>query len=283
MIELKGKPVADFIYSEIQNQMLAWAIKKWELPHLAVVLVGADPASQVYVSHKQKACEKLKFKSTLIQLPAHATESDVTLTLERLNQDPTVDAVLLQLPLQAALNSKKMTEVISADKDADGLTQASLGALMAGEQRVASCTPAGIMELIRFYKISLIGKKVVILGRSLIVGLPLMHLLIQANATVTICHSKTENLKQILIAADVAFIAIGRPQFFQHTDFKKGAIVIDVGIHRLEKGLCGDVAYAEQDHLAAITPVPGGVGPMTIAMLMKNAMTLAEQHRIVKS
>ena len=279
MIELKGKPVADSIYSEIQTGVSAWPAKNWALPHLAVVLVGAEPASQVYVSHKQKACKNLNFKSTLVQLPETATEADVSLTLQKLNQDPGVDGILLQLPLPPSFDSKKMTEIILPEKDADGLTQKSLGALMTGQQQVTSCTPAGIMEMLRFYKISLVGKKVVVVGRSLIVGLPLMHLLIQKNATVTLCHSKTENLKSILADADVALIAIGKPEFFKLTDFKTGAVVVDVGIHRLEKGICGDVADGDQHHLSARTPVPGGVGPMTIAMLMKNTMTLAKQRR----
>lgn len=279
MTELKGKPVADFVYTEILNHMETWSRKKWKTPHLAVVLVGVDPASQVYVSHKQKACENLKFKSTLIRLLKTATEKDVIETLQRLNQDVDVDAILLQLPLPEHLDSKKLTEVISPEKDADGLTQASLGALMSGRHKVASCTPAGILEMIRFYKINLIHKKVIVVGRSLIVGLPLFHLLVQSNATVTLCHSKTENLKRVLLDADIVFVAIGKPQFFKHTDFKKGAIVFDIGIHRLPIGLCGDVMLDGINHLEAFSPVPGGVGPMTIAMLMKNTMTLAKLQR----
>ena len=279
MIELKGKPVADFIYSEIQTQVSSWPSKNWTQPHLAVVLVGADPASQVYVSHKQRACDKLNFKSTLIQLPETASETDISAALQKLNQDSSVDGILLQLPLPSHLDSKKMTEIISPEKDADGLTQKSLGALVTGQQRVVSCTPAGIMEMLRFYKISLVGKKVVVVGRSLIVGWPLMHLLTEANATVTLCHSKTEKIKSVLRDADIVFIAIGKPEFFKPADFKNGAVVVDVGIHRLEKGICGDVAAGVSDHLSALTPVPGGVGPLTIAMLMKNTMTLAKQRR----
>lgn len=281
MIELKGKPVADSIFTELSNQLPLFAEKGWQKPHLVVVLVGDDPASEVYVSHKEKACQKLNFKSTLIKLPAKSSEVDVKQALQKLNNDSTVDAILLQLPLPAHLDSKKLTEVISPKKDADGLTQASLGALMAGQQKVASCTPAGILQMLQFYKINLLNKKVVVIGRSLIVGLPLFHLLLQKNATVTLCHSKTENLKEQIKIADVVFVAIGKANFFKVSDFKKDAVVVDVGIHRLESGLCGDVdGQGASDHLAALTPVPGGVGPLTIAMLMKNTMTLALENRI---
>ncbi len=281
MTELKGKPVADAIYAEIAAQISAWNQKKWAAPHLAVVLVGGDPASEVYVSHKQKACEKLNFKSTLVRLPESSSESEIANVIQKLNADASVDAILMQLPLPSHLDGKKMTELIETQKDADGLTQASLGALVAGKQVVASCTPAGIIEILKFYKISFTNKKVAVLGRSLIVGLPLFHLLIQENATVTLCHSKTENLKSVLADMDVVFVAIGKPEFFKTTDFKKGTVVIDVGIHRMPGGLCGDVAAGPADHLAARTPVPGGVGPMTIAMLMKNTFTLANQKRMI--
>ncbi len=281
MTELKGKPVADTIYADIAKQISAWNQKKWAVPHLAVLLVGSDPASEVYVSHKQKACEKLNFKSTLIRLSENSSEVEITKAVQQLNSDENIDAILMQLPLPGHLDGKKMTELICPAKDADGLTQASLGALVAGKQIVASCTPAGIIEILKYYKIEIVNKKVAVLGRSLIVGLPLFHLLVQENATVTLCHSKTDNLKSVLADMDVVFVAIGKPEFFKSTDFKKGAVVIDVGIHRKPEGLCGDVATGSADHLAARTPVPGGVGPMTIAMLMKNTLTLAAKHRSV--
>ena len=279
MTELKGKPVADAIYVDITVQISTWNQKQWSAPHLAVLLVGSDPASEVYVSHKQKACEKLNFKSTVIRLSENSTEIEIAMVLQKLNNDKSVDAILMQLPLPSHLDGKKMTELIHPAKDADGLTQASLGALVAGKQIVASCTPAGIIEILKFYKINLVNKKVAVLGRSLIVGLPLFHLLVQENATVTLCHSKTDNLKTIIADMDVVFVAIGKPEFFKSTDFKKGAVVIDIGIHRKPEGLCGDIAAGNSDHLAARTPVPGGVGPMTIAMLMKNTLTLAAKHR----
>ncbi len=279
MIDMQGKPVADSIYAEIAEQISAWKLKKWTAPHLAVVLVGADPASEVYISHKKKACEKLNYKSTLVRLSENSSEADVAKVIQKLNADSDIDGILLQLPVPKHLDAKKMTELIAPSKDADGLTQASLGALMSGQQKVASCTPSGIIEIMKFYKINLLNKKIAVLGRSLIVGLPLFHLLVQENATVTLCHSKTANLKSIIADMDIVFVAIGKPEFFSELDFKKGAVVIDVGIHRTSGGLCGDVARGGSDYLAARTPVPGGVGPMTIAMLMKNTMTLAAMNR----
>lgn len=280
MIELKGKPVAESLYQEIKNNLSHWVDQGWTVPHLAVVLVGEDPASQVYVSHKQKACEKLGFKSTLIRLPGDVSEEKLSKTLQDLNSDPSVDGILLQLPLPGHLDARKMTEKISFTKDVDGLTQAALGALMVKNHKVASCTPAGIIEMLKYYKINLEGKSAVVVGRSAIVGLPLFHLLSQLNATVTLCHSKTENLKQIIKSAEYVFVAIGKPYFFKARDFAQGATVVDVGIHRIDGKIIGDVDFTDADgHLQAMTPVPGGVGPMTIALLMKNTYILAKNKR----
>lgn len=274
MLLLKAKPVAENLYSQLKSALSKGAVR----PHLAVVLVGDDPASQVYVSHKEKACENLGFKSTLIKLSANATELDLTHTLQSLNNDSGVHGILLQLPLPEPLNSKKQyfTNLISPSKDADGLTTQALGLLAAGEHMVASCTPAGIMEILKHYKISVAGKNVLVIGRSLIVGVPLFHLLNQKDATVTLAHSKTENLKEQIKNFDYVFVAVGKPHFLKATDFKKDAVVIDVGIHRTEHGLAGDVnPEGAEGHLSALTPVPGGVGPMTIAMLMMNTFKLA--------
>lgn len=276
MLELKGKPVADQIYQKITSQM---AHRSLRAPHLTVVLVGDDPASQVYVQHKQKACEKLGFKSTLMQLPADTSEKKLTETLQKLNADAGVDAILMQLPLPAHLDAKKMTNLIAVGKDADALTSASLGQLVTQQQVVASCTPAGVVEILKHYQLDVAGKNVLVIGRSQIVGLPLFHLLNQLNATVTLAHSKTSQLKKMLLDFDFVFVAIGKAQFFKATDFKKDAVVIDVGIHRLPQGLVGDVApTGAENHLRALTPVPGGVGPMTIAMLMHNTFKLAEKR-----
>ena len=281
MIQLKGKPVADSVFAELSNQLPKWAESKWAVPSLAVILVGDDPASEVYVANKQKACQQLEFKSEIIRMSAESSESEVAATIQKLNLNSSVDAILLQLPLPKHLDSKKLTNLISADKDADGLTQASLGSLMAQQQTVTSCTPAGILRMLDYYKIDLTNKKVTVVGRSLIVGLPLFHLLLQRNATVTLCHSKTVNTKEILSQSDISIIAIGHANYFKVTDFKKGSVVIDVGIHRLASGLCGDVDSTNAEtHLSAKSPVPGGVGLMTIAMLMQNTFTLALRNRL---
>lgn len=274
MLELRGKPVADQIYQKIASEL---ARDPFDKPHLAVVLVGEDAASQVYVQHKQKACEKLGFESSLIQLPSDTSEIKLTETLQSLNKNSKIHGILLQLPLPKHLDSKKFTDLISPEKDADGLTTTSLGKLMAGQQKIASCTPAGIIEILKHYKVDVSGKNVLVIGRSQIVGLPLFHLLNQLNATVTLAHSKTSDLKKLVSEFDYVFVAVGKPHFLKATDFKKGAVVIDVGIHRLASGLVGDVDPSEAAaHLSALTPVPGGVGPMTIAMLMLNTYKLAK-------
>lgn len=274
MLQLKGKPVAECIYNQIKENLKERSKK----PHLAVILVGEDPASQVYVSHKQKACESLGFKSTMVKLSEKSTAAELSQKIDELNKDPGVDAILLQLPLPFHLDSKKMSDLIATGKDADGLTTASLGLMMAGRQIISSCTPSGIIEILKHYKISVAGKNVLVIGRSLIVGLPLFHLLIQENATVTVAHSKTENLKDLVKTFDFIFVAVGKPHFLKSTDFKKDAVVVDVGIHRQSSGLVGDVDPAgAEGHLKALTPVPGGVGPMTIAMLMHNTYKLAEK------
>ncbi len=273
MLELKGKPVADHIYQTIRDDL---STNPELIPHLVVILVGGDPASQVYVQHKQKACEKLGFKSNLVHLAENTSEKELTEKIKSLNADPSVNGILLQLPLPPHLDSKKMTELIMPSKDADALTTASLGKLMTAQQLVSSCTPAGIIEILKFYKIDVSGKNVLVIGRSQIVGLPLFHLLNQLNATVTLAHSKTTELKKLVMQFDYVFVAVGKPHFLKATDFKKNAVVVDVGIHRLQSGLVGDVDPMGADgHLAALTPVPGGVGPMTIAMLMKNTLTLS--------
>lgn len=274
MLLLKAKPVAENLYSQLKSALSKGAVK----PHLAVVLVGEDPASQVYVSHKQKACENLGFLSTLVKLPADISEEQLTEKLTSLNNDHGVHGILLQLPLPAPLNTKTQyfTNLISPFKDADSLTTQSLGLLAAGQHMVASCTPAGIIEILKHYNISVTGKNVLVIGRSLIVGIPLFHLLDLQNATVTLAHSKTENLKDLIKTFDYVFVAVGKPHFLSAVDFKKNAVVVDVGIHRTDKGLIGDVNPENAEgHLQALTPVPGGVGPMTIAMLMMNTFKLA--------
>lgn len=276
MLKLKGKAVADSLYKELREKTLNWERK----PHLSVVLVGNDPASEIYVSHKQKACEALGFGSSLHRLSDKATAAELRATLLQLNQDSSVDAILLQLPLPEHLNAREMTDLIAFEKDADGLTTMALGKLAAGQQLVSSCTPSGVIEILKHYQIPVQSRKALIVGRSLIVGTPLFHLLNQQNATVTLAHSKTPDLKKMLQEYESVFVAIGKPKFFKAQDFKKDAVVVDVGIHRLADGICGDVdSDGAEEYLSALTPVPGGVGPMTIAMLMKNTYLLAEQSR----
>ena len=272
MLLLKGKPVADRIYAELKQKIQSFKLQ----PHLVVMLVGDDPASKVYVSHKQKACAELGFRSTLVKLSADATEQEVANEIKHLNSNPDVDAILLQLPLPGHLNAKQMTNLISPEKDADSLTHTSMGRLVASDHKVASCTPAGIIEMFKHYDIELSGQRVLVIGRSLIVGMPMFHLLTQRNATVTLAHSKTEDLKELVKQFDIVVVAVGKPHFLKATDFKKDAVVVDVGIHRTDDGLIGDVnAEGAEAHLRALSPVPGGVGPLTIAMLMRNTFTLA--------
>lgn len=276
MLLLKGKPVAEQIYHEIRQRSQALV----KAPHLAVILVGNDPASEVYVDIKQRTCAEIGFKSSLYKFAADITEQELTKKIQELNSDSTVDAILLQLPLPPHLNARKMTNLISVQKDADGLTAQSLGLLVSAQAQVASCTPSGIMAMLRHYQLSVVGKKVLVIGRSLIVGTPLFHLLNQSNATVTLAHSKTTDLKDLVKNFDFVFVAAGQPHFLNATDFKKNAVVIDVGMHRRPEGLIGDVnPDGAEGHLSALTPVPGGVGPMTIVMLMYNTLILAEKNR----
>jgi methylenetetrahydrofolate dehydrogenase (NADP+)/methenyltetrahydrofolate cyclohydrolase len=271
MLHLKGKPVAEHVFNELKAKLQSTEVR----PHLAVILVGEDPASQVYVGHKQKACAELGFKSTLIKLNSDTTAEKLTKTISELNQDKNVNGILLQLPLPKHLDAKVMTNLIFPEKDADSLTYTSIGRLAAGQQMASSCTPAGIIEILKHYKIDVSGKKVLVIGRSLIVGIPMLHLLTQQNATVTMAHSKTENLLELVKTFDYVVVAVGKPKFIKATDFKKDAVVIDVGIHRTESGLVGDVnPEGAEENLKAFTPVPGGVGPMTIAMLMQNTYNL---------
>jgi methylenetetrahydrofolate dehydrogenase (NADP+) / methenyltetrahydrofolate cyclohydrolase len=241
-------------------------------PGLAVVLVGEDPASKVYVGRKKKACEALGFYSEEYKLPADTKEADLLALVETLNRKPEIHGILVQLPLPAGLNPQKVIETINPDKDVDGMHPASLGKLVAGLPGLRSCTPAGVMVMLEHYGISVAGKEAVVIGRSIMVGKPMAQLLVEANATVTICHSKTKNIGEVIRRADIVVAAIGKPKFVTADMVKDGAVVVDVGINRTAEGkLVGDVDYeAIAPKASAITPVPGGVGPMTIALLMKN-------------
>jgi methylenetetrahydrofolate dehydrogenase (NADP+) / methenyltetrahydrofolate cyclohydrolase len=241
-------------------------------PGLAVVLVGEDPASKVYVGRKKKACEALGFYSEEYKLPADTKEADLLALVETLNRKPEIHGILVQLPLPAGLNPQKVIETINPDKDVDGMHPTSLGKLVAGLPGLRSCTPAGVMVMLEHYGISVAGKEAVVIGRSIMVGKPMAQLLMEANATVTICHSRTQNIGDVIRRADIVVAAIGKPKFVKANMVKDGAVVVDVGINRTAEGkLVGDVDYeAIAPKASAITPVPGGVGPMTIALLMKN-------------
>jgi methylenetetrahydrofolate dehydrogenase (NADP+)/methenyltetrahydrofolate cyclohydrolase len=269
---LDGKKTAQEIRAEIRDEIEK--IKKERKPGLAVVLVGEDPASKVYVSSKIRTCREVGIASIEIKLDEDVTEEELLNIINNLNNDKTVDGILVQLPLPKHIDEKKVIETISVEKDVDGFNPEHLGNLFLGDDKgFKACTPFGIMELLNRYKIELEGKDVVIVGRSNIVGKPLIGLFLNAGATVTVCHSKTKNLKEKTAAADILVVAIGKAKFVTADMVKEGAVVVDVGINRTETGLCGDVDYENVlSKVEAITPVPGGVGPMTIAMLLKNTL-----------
>lgn len=246
---------------------------------LAVIQVGADPASSVYVRNKKKACEYIGIESVAFELAEETTEGELLEIIDKLNKDPKIKGILCQLPVPKHIDEDKIIKAISPEKDVDGFHVANVGALVTGTEGYVSCTPAGIIQLLKRSNVSIEGKHAVVVGRSNIVGKPMSLLLLRENATVTICHSKTANLKEICKSADILVAAIGKPKFFDETYVKAGAVVIDVGIHRKEDGtLCGDVDFDKVEPIcSAITPVPGGVGPMTIAMLMNNCVESIEK------
>ena len=244
---------------------------------LAVVQVGNNPASTVYVNNKKKACAYIGIRSESYELPETITERELLELVERLNADEKVNGILVQLPLPKTLNEDKILRAISPEKDVDGFHPVSVGRLWLGEKGFLSCTPAGIIQLLKRSGISIEGKECVVVGRSNIVGKPMAALLLRENATVTIAHSKTRNLKEVTKRADILIAAVGQQQMIDDTYIKEGAVVIDVGMHRdAQNKLCGDVDFEKvKEKASAITPVPGGVGPMTIAMLMNNCLETA--------
>ena len=245
---------------------------------LAVIIVGDDPASKVYVNNKKKACEKLGITSYEYVLPESTTQEELMQTVKELNERADVNGILCQLPLPKHLDSNAVIDAIAPEKDVDCFSPTNVGLLNIGRGRLSPCTPAGIMDMLEYKNISVSGKHCVVIGRSNIVGKPMSALLLAADATVTVCHSKTQNLKEITKTADVLIAAVGRPKFVTADMVKDGAVIIDVGIHRTESGkLYGDVDFESVEPKASyITPVPGGVGPMTIARLMRNTVTAAK-------
>ena len=274
---IDGKKISQDIKDEIRSKVEALKEDGIETT-LAVILVGNDPASGVYVNNKKKACEYTGIRSLSYELPEDTKEEDLLKLIDELNQDNSVDGILVQLPLPKQINEDRVIRRISPDKDVDGFHPESVGRLSIGARGFVSCTPAGIIELLKRSDVEIDGKNCVVIGRSNIVGKPMAMLLLRESGTVTVCHSHTKNLKEITRQADILVVAIGKPQMIDGSYVKEGATVIDVGIHRLEgKKLCGDVDYDSVFPVAGmITPVPGGVGPMTIAGLMKNCLEAAK-------
>ncbi len=281
MQKLDGKIVAEACRKQIKSKAEQFQRQNGRPVGLAVCIVGEDPASQVYVANKLKACEEVGFYSVEKKLPASISVSELKKIITDLNQDNKIDGILVQLPLPKSLSSKEVLNWVAPEKDADCLTAANLGRLWSGEPWSIPCTPYGVMKILEHYKIQAAGKRAVVVGRSNIVGKPMAHLLTEANATVTVCHSKTPNTREHTSQADIVVVAAGQPRFLGKEDFKKGSVVIDVGMHRSNENgktkLFGDVRFEElEGHVSAATPVPGGVGPMTITMLLENTLRLAE-------
>ena len=273
---IDGKQVAEHIKNQVKNEIESLGRDVT----LAVIVVGDDPASRVYVNNKKKACEYVGIKSIEVAMPENVSEDILFDTIDALNYNQDVNGILVQLPLPKHINEKAVLERIWADKDVDGFSAYNTGKLWQGEYDIAPCTAMGIIELLDYYGIDVSGKNCAVVGRSNIVGKPVASLLLERNATVTICHSKTKNLSEIARKADILISAVGKPKFITCGFVKKAAVVIDVGINRDENGkLCGDVdAENIANKASMLTPVPGGVGPMTVAMLMQNTLIAAKNQ-----
>jgi methylenetetrahydrofolate dehydrogenase (NADP+)/methenyltetrahydrofolate cyclohydrolase len=281
MLLLQGKEVSQKIRAQLEVRVQAFNAKSGRSPRLDVILVGEDKASQVYVKNKHIACEKIGMLSKVHLLAGDAAEADVLNLIQTLNRDSQVDGILVQMPVPKHISSQKILDTISVKKDADGLTPTAAGLLWSSLPGVRSCTPQGVIHILEHYKIPIAGKHAVVVGRSQIVGRPMAGLLLEKDATVTICHSRTQNLEEVTRLGDIVVVAAGRARFLGRSAFKKGAVVIDVGIHGTGTGsgnICGDVKSDELlDWASALTPVPGGVGPMTITCLLENTLWLAER------
>lgn len=273
---IDGKKISAELKDELKKKVSELTAKGIETT-LAVIQVGNDPASSVYVGNKKTACEYVGIKSLAYELPESTSQEELLALVEKLNTDSRVNGILVQLPLPGHIDEDIVIKTISPLKDVDGFHPQSVGALSIGQKGFVSCTPAGVIQLLKRSGIAIEGKECVIIGRSNIVGKPMALLMLRENATVTICHSRTKNLKEVAKRADILIVALGKPLFVTKDFVKEGAVVIDVGIHRNENNkLCGDVNYEDVlPYVTAITPVPGGVGPMTIAMLMNNCVESA--------
>lgn len=274
---IDGNAIAAEMRAEMRNEVAEMSASGFQ-PGLAVILVGEDAASQVYVRNKEKDCEEIGIRSIKSALSAETGQDEIMAVISRLNDDPAVHGILCQLPLPGHIDEKAVLNAIDPDKDVDGFHPVNVGRLSIGEPGFVSCTPGGIMELLRRSGVDPDGKEAVIVGRSNIVGKPAAMLLMRANATVTVCHSRTKDLPGHCRRADILIVAIGRPRFVTADMVKEGAVVIDVGMNRTENGLAGDVDFqAVAEKASQITPVPGGVGPMTRAMLMRNTVDAAKR------
>lgn len=276
---LDGKETAKLLRAEFANRVSELKEKHGRAPGLAVIIVGEDPASKVYVRNKKLGCDEVGFSSRVYELDNDTPEDKLLTLIDKLNRDDEIDGILVQLPLPKQIDPDKVIAAISPEKDVDAFSEVNVGKIMIGDYTFAPCTPSGIMALLDRYGISPSGKNCVVIGRSNIVGKPMAMLLLHANGTVTICHSRTNDLAAITKNADILVAAVGKANFVTADMVKKGAVVIDVGMNRNADGkLCGDVAFEEVAPLCSyITPVPGGVGPMTITMLLKNTLAAFEK------
>ncbi len=272
-VVIDGKATAAKMRASVKNDCDKIFAVHGKRPKLAIVLVGDNPASQIYVASKERACAEVGMESIVVRLPENSDQNTVEKTVSELCLDETINGVMVQLPLPKTLNEKPVLELIPFEKDVDGLTSANAGRLFHGEKCLVPCTPKGVIALLKEYDIPLSGKNAVIIGRSNLVGKPLSILLLNENCTVTVCHSKTERLSDFTKKADILVVAIGKDRFVKSDMVKPDAVVIDVGINRTEDGLHGDVDYQSVKEIVGyITPVPGGVGPMTVAMLLQNTV-----------
>lgn len=276
---IDGKAISAAVRAELKSETEALIASTGVRPGLAVIIVGEDPASQVYVRNKRRACDEIGYYSESYELPANTTQEELNALVDKLNADPHIHGILCQLPLPKHLDENQVILRIDPKKDVDAFHPYNVGKIMIGDYSFLPCTPAGVMVLLERSGIEVAGKECVVVGRSNIVGKPQAMLLLHANGTVTICHSRTRNLAEVCRRADILIAAIGKPEFFTADMVKEGAVVIDVGMNRKADGkLCGDVDFASVAPKASyITPVPGGVGPMTITMLMKNTLTAAKE------
>lgn len=270
---IDGKKISAEIKDELKQEVAAMKAEGKEIA-LAVIQVGEDPASSVYVRNKKKACEYIGITSVSYEIPEDSTQQELLDLVEKYNKDPKINGILVQLPLPPHMDEDAVIHAIDPKKDVDGFHPVSVGNMVIGNDGFLPCTPAGIIEHLKRSGVEIGGKECVVVGRSNIVGKPMSMLLLRENGTVTVCHSRTRNLREVCSRADILVVAVGRPKFIDASYVKEGAVIIDVGIHRNENNkLCGDVDFdAVKEKTSAITPVPGGVGPMTIAMLMKNCV-----------